>query len=146
MLNGFLRHKGGGSFHECSATVDLMELDLLDSRATFYKCGAAPTYVLREGSLIKLRSGTVPLGILQEAEIKKIGFEVSVGDTVVMVSDGITGGKEECPWLYDMLQKVSPTEAVEVLADRILKRASMEAYGDDMSVAVIRIRKKEPQA
>ena len=80
LLNGFLRNRGSGSLHECSATVDLMELDLIEGRASFYKSGAAPTYVFREGGLVKLRSRTVPIGIMREPDIKRISFEIGAGD------------------------------------------------------------------
>ena len=61
IINGFLRNKGNGSLHECSATVDLWELDLLSGKASFCNCGAAPTYVLRDGGLFKIRSKTLPI-------------------------------------------------------------------------------------
>ena len=88
MLNGFLRNKGTSSARECSATVDLMELDRLTGSVAFYKSGAAPTYILREGSLFKLRSKTVPLGIIKELDAKKISFDTGDGDVIIMVSDG----------------------------------------------------------
>ena len=109
LLNGFLRNKGGGSLHECSATVDLLELDLILGRASFYKSGAAPTYVFRDGSLFKLRSKTVPVGIIRELDSKKTSFDVGDGDVIVMVSDGVTQGKDECPWLFELLKKLAKT-------------------------------------
>ena len=139
MLNGFLRNRGSGSLHECSATVDLMELDLLASSASFYKSGAAPTYVFREGSLFKLRSHTVPVGIIRDADFKKIGFAVSAGDVVVMVSDGVTGGREECPWLFDLLRSQGEGADAEKLADLIVKYAKGEGSGDDISVLIIKV-------
>jgi len=102
MLNGFLRNKGCGSFQECSATVDLLSLDLYDGKASFYKSGAAPSYVLREDGLFKLRSKTLPMGILRQTDIKRLHFDIADGDVIVMVSDGVTGGKEECPCIRSM--------------------------------------------
>ena len=142
MLNGFLRNRGSGSLHECSATVDLMELDLLNGRAYFYKSGAAPTYVYRNGSLLKLRSHTVPVGIIRELDTRRIEFEVSEGDLIVMVSDGVTQGREECPWLFDLLRSQAPQEDTEALADRIARYAKSEGSPDDISVLAIRIREK----
>ena len=143
MLNGFLRNKGGGSIHECSATVDLMELDLVEGKASFYKSGAAPTYVLREGNLFKLRSKTVPLGIIKEVDLKKISFNTGEGDLIVMVSDGVTKGKDECPWLFDLLKKNAEKESTERLAEMIALRAGKESRNDDISVAVIKIKRLE---
>jgi len=140
MLNGFLRNRGSGSLHECSATVDLMELDLLGGKASFYKSGAAPTYVFRNGSLFKLRSHTVPVGIIRELDTRRIGFDVSSGDVIVMVSDGVTRGKEECPWLFDLLRSQGETAAPDRLADLIVKYAKNEGACDDISVLVIKLK------
>ena len=139
MLNGFLRNKGSGSIHECSATVDLMELDLIGRRASFYKSGAAPTYVLRDGALFKLRSKTVPVGILKEPDTKKISFDVSAGDVIVMVSDGVTQGREECPWLFDLLRGNVDSLGVERTADLVMKYAKGEGCTDDLSVVIVKI-------
>lgn len=141
MLNGFLRNKGGGSMHECSATVDLFELDMLSGKAAFYKSGAAPTYVFRDGSVFKLRSKTVPVGIIRELDAKKISFDVSDGDVIVMVSDGVTEGKEECPWLFELLKKNLEGEGVRHTAELIAERARCENGNDDISVVVIKISK-----
>lgn len=143
MLNSFLRNKGGGSIHECSATVDLLELDLIYGKASFYKSGAAPTYVYRDGSLFKLRSKTVPVGIIRELDAKKISFDVGVGDVIVMVSDGVTQGRDECPWLFDLLKKNVESEGVERTADMIVERARREYDDDDISVIVIKVRENK---
>jgi len=139
MLNGFLRNKGSGSLHECSATVDLMALDRISGRAGFYKCGAAPTYVLRDGSLFKLRSKTLPVGILKDVDQKRIRFELCAGDVIVMVSDGVTQGREECPWLYDLLRRNVETLGIEGVADRIVQYAKSCGSDDDVSVLVLRV-------
>ncbi len=139
MLNGFLRNKGNGSIHECSATVDLMELDLIARRASFYKSGAAPTYVLRDGSLFKIRSKTLPIGILKEPDAKKISFDVNSGDVIVMVSDGVTQGKEECPWLFDLLRGNMNSLGAERCADLVMKYAKGTGSTDDLSVVIVKV-------
>lgn len=140
LLNGFLRSRGGGSLHECSSTVDLMVLDLICGRACFYKCGAAPTYVFRNGGLFKLRSHTVPVGILKELDLRKLDLEVDRGDVIIMVSDGVTDGKEECPWLFDLLRSRGDGATPERLAELIVKYAKAEGAGDDISVLVVKIQ------
>ena len=138
-LNGFLCRRNEGSARECSATVDLMELDLIRGEAAFYKSGAAPSYVFREGSLFKLRSRTMPIGILRDTEIKSFNFELSAGDVVVIMSDGVTGGKEECPWLFDLLRQNLENSGLERTADLIMKYAIGHGSEDDISLAVIRV-------
>lgn len=139
MLNGFLRHRGNGGLHECSATVDLLELDLMEGKASFYKNGAAPTYVFRSGGIFKLRSRTVPVGIIGETDTRRIAFDVAAGDMIVMVSDGVTQGREECPWLFDLLRSQSEDVSVDRIADLVVKYAKNEGASDDLSVLVIKI-------
>lgn len=141
MLNGFLRNRGSSSLHECSATVDLLSLDLLRGKASFYKCGAAPTYVFRDGNLFKIRSHTVPLGIITEPDARKLELSMSEGDVVVMVSDGVTQSKEECPWLFDLLRGAGEQASPEQLADLIVRYAKGEGYSDDVSALVIKLQK-----
>lgn len=142
MLNGFLRNKGGGSLHECSATMDLLELDLMRGEAHFHKSGAAPTYVFRRGELFKLRSKTLPLGIIQDVDFKKLTVDIQDGDVIVMISDGVTQGREDCPWLYETLQSALDAEGIKGAVELILERARRECSDDDISVVAIKIDKK----
>lgn len=139
MLGGFLSGRCEGSLCECSATVDLMELDLISGRTAFYKSGAAPTYIYRSGSLFKLRSRTMPIGILRDVEAKRLDFSLSAGDVVVMVSDGVTGGDEECPWLFDLLRQNIESSGAERTAELVVKYAIGHGSEDDISVTVIRL-------
>ena len=143
LLNGFLRNRGCGSVSECSATVDLLELDLFTGNAAFYKSGAAPTYVFRNGSLFKLRSHTVPMGIIKELDLRKIDFELSRGDLVVMISDGVTDGREECPWLFDLLRSQGESAEPDRLAELVVKYAKAEGATDDISVLVLAVKESD---
>ena len=64
---------------------------------------------------------------------------VHLGDTVVMVSDGVTQGREECPWLFDLLRAQGEDASVERIADLVVKYAKGEGASDDLSVLVMRI-------
>ncbi len=138
-LNGFLCGRCEGSIKECSATVDLMELDLICGRAAFFKCGAAASYVWRDGSLIKLRSRTMPIGILERIDSKRFDLDLSAGDVVVMISDGVCGSSEECPWLFDLLRQNIDSSGTERTADLIVKYAIGHGSADDISVAIIKL-------
>lgn len=138
MLNSFLCARGHGSEDECSATVDLMELDTACGHAVFAKSGAAPTYVIRGGTVYKLRSRSQPLGILRDSEPQLLRFRMHPGDVVVMVSDGVTMGNDECPWLLDMLSEPLP-DSMDSLRVDILRRAMQSGTPDDLSAIAIRI-------
>ncbi len=138
-LNGFLRNRGTDAECECSATFDLMEIDLTNGKTRFFKSGAAPSYVYRDGSLFKLRSHSMPIGILKEAVAKETEFELSAGDVVLMMSDGVIGEREECPWLYDLLRRNVENAGIERTADLVMKYALGNGSKDDISLAIIRV-------
>lgn len=138
-LNSFLRSRSEGSAHECSTTLDAVQIDLVNGRTTFFKCGAAPTYVYRNGNLFKLRSRTMPLGIIGDVDVKIVDVVLGAGDVVVMMSDGVTGGKEECPYLFDLLRQNIGGSGLDRYAELIVKYARAEGSEDDISVALMRI-------
>lgn len=142
LLNAFLRHRNGTGEHECSATVDLGVLDLVDGRAGFYKSGAAPTYFFRDGALFKLRSRTAPIGIIKELDSGRINMELLPGDVIVMVSDGVTQGREECPELFELLRSRLMTHSADQLADVILRYAEESGCTDDVSAVVLKIEER----
>ena len=139
MLNVFLSSRIQKNASECSATLDLLELDLMNGRTMIYKCGAAPSYIYRKGRLFKLRSDSMPIGILNDVDIKKYELDLSHGDVIVMVSDGVTGEGEECPWLFDLLAQNLPNRSLERTADLIVKYANAKGSGDDITVLLVRV-------
>lgn len=139
MLNGFLRGRNKFGAVECASTVDLCVLDAVGCKAQLYKCGAAPTYVFRDGSLFKLRCRTVPIGIVSEVDVGKVELELLPGDVIVMVSDGVTQGREECPQLFKHLQSRLLTHSAEQLATSVVDFALSQGSTDDISVVVIKV-------
>ena len=140
MLNSFLCGRRIGGEVECSATLDFMEVDLMTGRAEIYKCGAAPGYIYRRGKLFKMRSKTMPIGILREVDVKRFSLELCSGDIVVMVSDGVTGEGGECPWLFDLLAKNLPCRSLERTAELIVKYSQASGSVDDVSVLLVEIK------
>jgi stage II sporulation protein E len=139
LLNGFLLARMQKNISECSATLDLFELDLMNGRASVYKCGAAPSYIYRRGRLFKMRSQSMPIGILNEVDLKKFELELSRGDVIVIVSDGVTGEGSECPWLFDLLAQNLPNRSLERTAELIVKYATAKGTGDDITVILVRV-------
>ena len=141
MLNSFIRQKNNGTGEECSATVDLMELDLMSGQAIFAKNGAAPTYVVRGGRVYKIRSRTLPIGILRDSDPELLRFRMYPGDVVVMVSDGVTNGNDECPWLIELLSSPLP-DSMDSLRMKILRHAISSGSPDDLSAIAIRVEER----
>lgn len=149
MLNNVIRSENMGCGDECSATVDLMELDLMSGTAAFIKSGAAPTYIAREGTVYKISARTMPVGIIKDADARITKFDTKKGDVIVMMSDGCCHDSEDCPWLVEYLcdymtkaKKTVPLgeELCERLKNEILREAVKNApegeERDDISVSV----------
>jgi stage II sporulation protein E len=136
MLNGVLSARARRE-NEASSTVDLLEIDTVSGKATLYKCGAAPTYLLRAGQITRFFSRTAPVGILEALDAERLCFEVRSGDVLVQVSDGITGGEEDCPWLSQMLQTRWEGDAEEFC--RMVINHASSSQADDLSVMITRI-------
>jgi len=137
MLNSYLRARS----MECSAGIDLMEIDRYTGEAKFVKSGAAPSFVIRGGRLFRLCSKTVPIGILRALDAEMIRFALESGDTVVMLSDGVSGNYEDSAWLCDMLASPAVMSAApEEIAEKIVRAAvSGEGRRDDVTAAVVRV-------
>lgn len=135
LLNNFIRSKSV----ECSATVDLAEIDLLTGEASFAKSGAAPSFVKRGTDIFKLQSKTIPIGIIRELDSEQLRFTLMTGDVVVMISDGVASGFEESGWLIDLLDE-NWTDDLDEMNRRILEGAKENNLRtDDMTVCLIRV-------
>ena len=141
ILNHILKNKS----EECSATVDLFDFDLFVGEAVFFKCGAAASYVKRDGSIFRIRSETAPLGLMNNIDAERVRVEIKSGDYIVMISDGVSQSPEDATWLLELLNK-PPRADIGEYAQLILSAAEKNRECiDDMSVSVIRILKTEEQ-
>lgn len=138
LLNSFMSERDGSARHECSATVDLFEYDLLTGAMYVTKSGAAPTYIKRGNNCFRLRAKTVPVGIIDRPDCERIGFDAEVGDVVIMMSDGVTQNRDECVWLLGMLN-TEWEDDLGAMAQKIVTRARAEGSEDDITVTLIRI-------
>jgi stage II sporulation protein E len=138
MLNNLILSRCSGSREECSSTIDLIELDLITGEASFIKSGAAPSFIIRDGQVRRLQAGTAPIGIIRGLETGTAKFSFRQGDTVVMVSDGITEAEGGEAWLTELLsdcERLTPEEIVE----RICEHAASREEHDDCSAIALRI-------
>ena len=116
--------------------VDIAVMDLYSGKCEFLKLGAAPTYVLRGGRVIRIDASSLPVGVLEEPRLVKSQLGLSKGDVIVMVSDGVVSAGDA--FLCDLLERFGHFEAHR-LAGQIVRcavNASPEAAMDDMSALV----------
>ena len=135
-----LRGEEQGGF----AAVDLFRLDLFTGSGAVYKLGAAATYVRRKGSVERLEGGgTLPAGVPGQGGRPDVyPLELSSGDCVVMVSDGVTDGGGD-QWLREALRAFDG-RSPQALAQDILAAGGRRAgRGDDRTVMVLRLDQRQ---
>ncbi|MFA5562326.1 MAG: SpoIIE family protein phosphatase [Eubacteriales bacterium] len=142
MLNHMLRSTGT----ENSATVDLLEIDLFDGSGIFLKSGAAPSYIKRGTQLFRIRSKTLPVGLMKNPDIERIQFRMEEGDVIVMLSDGISQSMEDAPWLLKRLSQPW-SDDLQAEADELIRAARESATRtDDATVVLLQLHRIPPDA
>ena len=137
MLNDFARRRR----LECSSTVDLLKIDPYSGDAVFYKCGAAPSFVLRGERVFKIECEASPVGILDRLVAKSVNFRLAPGDRIVMASDGVVPDDEGTAWFYDFLTNGSlPKKDLPDAAKAVASGAKQHSRRpDDVTVGIVRI-------
>lgn len=129
---------------EVFAALDICVFDLSRGMADFIKLGAVPGFVLTASGVEIIKSGSLPVGVLERVKPVITKKAVSAGDVIVIVTDGIYdafGGTEK---LADFVRERAGNNP-QKLADEILAQAVLYNNGtpeDDMTVAVALIVNK----
>lgn len=127
------------------STVDLCNIDLYSGDIEFLKVGGVKSFIKRKNKIQTINSKTLPIGVLDKADVEVTNKKVQNGDIIVMISDGVIDCAHdkagESDWLVNTLSKNDGTKPKE-LADDILKKA-LELCGgkakDDMTVIVNKV-------
>ena len=130
--------------NEMYTTIDLLCIDLYTAQTQMYKIGSAESLVLNNGEVKAVSSSSPPAGILADVRLDKKSIVLKEGDTIVMMSDGITESGcsvSRTDWVKKIM--VKPHEDMDSLAKEIIDTA-IEKNGnfarDDMSVVAIRLK------
>lgn len=138
----FVANYEGRSF----TTLDMVSVDLYTGRCEVMKNGAAATFIRRSDRVDTIYSEALPVGVDMEAESDVTVTELSDGDMVIMVSDGVLDGFYK-PWTSvleegDTMERLignltcqNPNDMANQILMNALARSAREAT-DDMSVLV----------
>jgi len=137
------------SSEESFTTLDVLQIDPYKGKAEFLKIGAAPSYLCAGSQVREIRSPSVPLGILNDVEVKQVSIELEDDTLLVMVSDGVFEVRPFKPdWLKKFLAGKLPMHP-QVLADEIIHHArttgARQELRDDITVLVCRARRLTPK-
>lgn len=140
LLNSVLLLRDGESWG--FATVDLMCVDLFTGQTSFYKYGAAPSYVCSGKSIRRVKGETLAAGLSagEGTAPDVVRMRLKPGCTAVIATDGVLADTED-EWLKALL--LQGFEDMKSLARAVLKQAE-ELYGalDDMTVVTVRVEER----
>ncbi|HEY8892005.1 MAG TPA: stage II sporulation protein E [Clostridium sp.] len=133
------------SEEEKFSTIDLSSIDLYTGEIDFMKVGAVATFLKSGDDLEIIKSKSLPIGVLDKADIDIQQKKLKNGDIIVMLSDGVLDYNDEnvgrIDWVVDYLGKNncnSPKELSEGLLFEA-KKLSGNKVKDDMTVLVSKI-------
>lgn len=136
--NALMVARGAGDMF---ATVDLCLIDSRAGKAQFWKLAASRSLIAREGEVLVIEGGRLPLGVLEGVSPMVKEVELRPGDVIVMGSDGAMeagdGAMEEA-----LAEK--RTLAPDRLSEELLRTAEFLAQDgrrDDMTVVCIGVGK-----
>lgn len=128
---------------ESLSTLDLTRVDLYTGKVTLKKAGAPATFVRKNGRVMVREMPSLPVGILNGVKFSSDTVNLSSGDMVVMVSDGVITGDEK--WLEKLIRSWnagSTQELARAVVDEAIKRRG-DSPDDDITALAIRITDNE---
>lgn len=136
MMNSAMVMKGENDLY---STVDLCKINLYSGQASLYKIGAAATFIKRENEVECIVSDSLPVGAEAKIDLKSSEVQLSCGDFVVMVTDGVLEylhvPKPE-KTMQEIIESIQ-TNNPGILAKRIMERVMLFTGGtarDDMTI------------
>ncbi len=129
------------STDESISTVDGIGINVYNADTTFYKAGAAISFIRRGNEVTTIEEASMPIGIIRNIVPAKRQVRLEVGDIILLVSDGVTFG--DCGWITDELLAWS-TSSMDDLASHIASLAKLrsdETNADDITVVAVKILK-----
>ncbi|MFR7479306.1 MAG: SpoIIE family protein phosphatase, partial [Acutalibacteraceae bacterium] len=108
------------SEEETLATLDIAIIDLFSGHVEWIKAGAPPGFVCRGNRAREIEVSSLPLGILPQVQSARQSCDLSLGDLLLLVSDGATAAGTG--WICELLEKERQKSAQQV-ADTVLQQA-----------------------
>ncbi|SCJ63733.1 Stage II sporulation protein E [uncultured Clostridium sp.] len=126
------------------STVDMCVFDLYEGSCELVKAGASATFIRYADHVEKIVSSTLPIGVVQNIEIDRMKRELSDGDFVIMMTDGVLDalpvGEQEA--LMSMFiggtGMNNPKELAHHILEQVLEWTGEEPL-DDMTVIAVGI-------
>lgn len=138
LVNSALMVKSG---EESLATLDVASIDLYTGKADFYKAGAAPTYLIKNGKAGYVESSSLPAGILRNVSFEHNVASLRENDIIVMLSDGVTATGSD--WIKTELEYLKSGD-VQRMCERLASTAKSrrkDNHEDDITVLAVALHR-----
>lgn len=145
ILNSMVSSEGG---ERHMATLDLCRINLKNGECSFVRAGAASAFIKRGEQVERIAAGTLPLGMMAGAEEREVTRQLSDGDLVILVSDGVlqdlpgTDGEFLFSQQIGRLHVSSPVDMANLLLRYVIGQCQGKIR-DDMSILVAGIWENE---
>lgn len=125
-------------------SLDICMIDRERQRATFYKKGATPTFLVRNQRIELINLAQLPVGVMSDQEVDHVTLNLEEDDVLLMCSDGIV---EQYPNVDELEQVIlnQMGKSPKTIAKNILQATVSKHKGkikDDMMVLVIEYRRQ----
>lgn len=126
------------------STIDMSIFDLYSGKCEFVKAGASMTFIKRADKVERIRSTSLPIGVVSKLEMDQEVCMLEDGDYVVMLTDGVLDalpvGEQEfiLQMIVEGTRKNNPKEIAQYILEQVLE-CSGEIPVDDMTVLVVGI-------
>jgi len=132
------------------STLDLCRVNLSSGLASFWKAGAAVSFIKRTNSVEILEGDSLPLGIFHQLNLNHKEVQLREGDYVVLISDGVLDAFQQegaALLLRNFIEEIEMENPREI-ANHILQYVIHVAGGtirDDMTIEVAGMYKNEEE-
>ncbi len=126
------------------STIDMSLFDLYSAKCELIKAGASTTFIKRKDKVERIKSTSLPLGVVSDLEVNYSEHQLRDGDVVIMMTDGVMDALPigEQDFLMQMIVEGTNLHNPKEIAHHILEQV-LECSGnvpiDDMTVLVVGI-------
>ena len=124
--------------NEDFSALDIMVADTRNGEFDFIKQGGRESYIISDGAMETIDGGTLPLGIIEDAEPLVVHKKLKGGDFIIMISDGVADRLSYA----DMTELLAHVKSLnpQIIADAITFEAhNRPGKADDMTAIVVRV-------
>lgn len=142
VLNSVMLLKNGDEWG--FATVDLMCIDLFSGETSFYKYGAAPSYIKYGGSIKRIRGKSMAVGLSagEGSAPDVVRMKLKPGSIAVIASDGVMV-QEDDRWLRNLLSNWKEGGSKQLAAETMTAAVKQYGRSDDMTVLTVFVNSRE---